>query len=313
MNRQSHIVSFDDARRGARGYRGTSDMRAYGRATSSRAEVRRGSRSVTRAEANGETRSELRKRSASREGLNAESRGLRGMDVESYGSRARAGSRGEASSSASEAASKTSFVGRMHERMGSAHRSRVKSKADRRFSQQYGESAGRGSSEPAGPRAAVYKGEMGSSHKKAARMQNDVPDKTRGRSALAKKRRTLSPALAVSVAIAACLALGCVSLYSPAQQYYQEIRERDRLQAEYAAVQQRNDAIQSEVDALSTSAGIEDRAREEFGWVKNDEVAGSVAGLDIEDDSSFRANIIPGSIEAPETWYSFLDPFFGVS
>ena len=38
-------------------------------------------------------------------------------------------------------------------------------------------------------------------------------------------------------------------------------------------------------------------------------------GLDLDEDeaSTFRANITPGSVEAPETWYSpFLDALFGV-
>ena len=40
----------------------------------------------------------------------------------------------------------------------------------------------------------------------------------------------------------------------------------------------------------------------------------TVTGVDAaEDDSTFTANIVPGTIEAPETWYSeILDPIFGV-
>lgn len=117
----------------------------------------------------------------------------------------------------------------------------------------------------------------------------------------------------VSLAVAACMAFGCLSLYEAAQRWYHQVRECDRLQAEYTALEQRNGAIRDEVDALSTSTGVEDRAREEFGWVKNGESAGSVSGIDVSDDSSFTANIVPGTIEAPDTWYSkWLDPLFGV-
>ena len=55
-------------------------------------------------------------------------------------------------------------------------------------------------------------------------------------------------------------------------------------------------------------------AHEEFGWVKSDETAGSVTGIDVEKESDFRANIVSDSIDPPDTWYSgILDPLFGVS
>ena len=55
--------------------------------------------------------------------------------------------------------------------------------------------------------------------------------------------------------------------------------------------------------------------RDRFGWVKKGEETANVRGLDLDEDeaSTFRANITPGSVEAPETWYSpFLDALFGV-
>ena len=48
------------------------------------------------------------------------------------------------------------------------------------------------------------------------------------------------------------------------------------------------------------------------GWVSKGENAVTVYGLDLDDDSTFTASIVPGSIPAPETWYSkLLDPIFG--
>lgn len=208
---------------------------------------------------------------------------------------------------------RTSLAGRLSEKLAASKRARAKDKAERRFTQQYGGSdAGKAAAEAAGPRAAVYKGEMGSKHKRAAQMQNTGESARSARGASAKKSRAFHPALLASAAVAACLLFGCVFLYGPAKTYYQEVRECDRLEAEYAALQQRNDAIQDEVDALSTDAGIEDKARSEFGWVKEGENAVSVSGLDVEEESNFTANIVPGSVEAPDTWYSFLDPIFGV-
>ena len=109
--------------------------------------------------------------------------------------------------------------------------------------------------------------------------------------------------------------LSCAFLYPPAQQYYHALRERDQLAAEYAALEERNGALESDVSSLQTDAGIEDRAHEQFGWVKKGEDTANVRGLDLDEDeaSTFRANITPGSVEAPETWYSpFLDALFGV-
>ena len=198
-------------------------------------------------------------------------------------------------------------------RLQKLKRERAKNKVDRTFSKQYGDQTSSAAS--SGPRAAVYKGEMGATHRKAARMQNTDA----GMDASAKRFGfgrgfASSPRFMVGVALAACLVLTGIFLYPSAQQYYVTMRECDRLQAEYEAIENRNANIQSEVDALATDAGVEDRAREEFGWVKTGEHAVNVRGLDVgEDESTFRANIVPGSVKAPETWYSkWLDPLFGV-
>lgn len=141
------------------------------------------------------------------------------------------------------------------------------------------------------------------------------PHAMKGRSAFALGFDVFSsPKFIAAAAMVACVAFTCAFLYPSAQQFYFSVRENDRLQAEYAAVAARNAAIQDEVNALNTRTGIEDRARDEFGWSYAGERAVTVQGLDIEVDAgSFEANIVPGSIEAPETWYSkMLDPFFGV-
>lgn len=192
-------------------------------------------------------------------------------------------------------------------------RERAKSKANRTFSRQYGDTP---SSTSSGPRAAVYKGEMGASHKRAARMQNEGSN-----AGAAKKRFSLrafspasSPRLTIAFACAICVVLTCVFLYPSAKQCYVTMRECDRLQAEYEAIENRNAAIQEEIDALATDEGLEDRAREELGWSKTGEHAVTVYGLgDEEDETAFSANIVAGSVKAPETWYSrWLDPLFGV-
>lgn len=194
-------------------------------------------------------------------------------------------------------------------------RGAAKNKAGRAFTRQFG-SGDSDASSAGGSRAALYKGEMGKKHKQATRMQGNP-----GQSMGASKKRFSGPSLnprspkfVASLMVAACLVLSCVFLYPTAKQYYTTVREHDQLQAEYEALQQRNATIQAEVDSLSTEAGIEDRARKEFGWVKEGENAANVYGLDTyENESTYNKAVTPGSVEAPDTWYSpVLDIIFGI-
>ena len=195
-------------------------------------------------------------------------------------------------------------------------RKHAKDKADRKFARQYGGNGDAASGE-GGSRAAVYKGEMGSAHRRSSRMQNEESSsasrRTRGGDSQKPAARLVRKPWFVAAAVTAfCLVFTVSFLYPSAAQLYHSVRERDQLQAEYAAIEQRNDSIQATVDALSTDAGVEDRAHQEFGWVSKGENAVTVYGLDLDDDSTFTASIVPGSIPAPETWYSkLLDPIFG--
>lgn len=195
-------------------------------------------------------------------------------------------------------------------------RKHAKDKADRKFARQYGGSGDAASGE-GGSRAAVYKGEMGSAHRRSSRMQNEESSsasrRTRGGDSQKPAARLVRKPWFIAAAVTAfCLVFTVSFLYPSAAQLYHSVRERDQLQAEYAAIEQRNDSIQASVDALSTDAGVEDRAHQEFGWVSKGENAVTVYGLDLDSDSTFTASIVPGSIPAPETWYSkLLDPIFG--
>lgn len=230
-------------------------------------------------------------------------------------------------------------------------RARNKAKAERAFNKMYGgeDAANKGllgkisrknnapASDSAGPRAAVYKAEMGAKHRKAAAMQsgkkgsgfsfrlpfgfgkpsrkeNSGSEEELGRShsirGVGRKGRMF---LRVGMSVV-CLVVLCAAIYAPAQQCYVQIRERDRLAAEYDAVMQRNQILENNVENLQSNAGVEDLAHSSFGLVKDGENAGSVSGVDIKDKSSFTAKIIPGSVPAPETWYSnTLDWLFGYS
>ncbi|WP_239442848.1 FtsB family cell division protein [Gordonibacter sp. An230] len=157
---------------------------------------------------------------------------------------------------------------------------------------------------------------MGAKHRLAARMQNEASGKasTKRGSAFGSFALLKSRAFVTSVIVVGCLVLSFSFLYPSAQQYYHALRDRDRLAAEYAALADRNESLEGNVEALQTDSGIEAYAHEQFGWVKEGEETANVRGLDLpEEGSTFQANIVSDSIEAPETWYSvLLDPLFGV-
>lgn len=190
-----------------------------------------------------------------------------------------------------------------------AKKNKAKKKAGKKFTKQFGDTSSAASS--SGPRAAVYKGEMGRTHKKSSRMQNEASAKrvpSRG-STLRSSRKFVA-----SVMIVVCLVASGAFLYPAAQQYYVAMRMHDQVEAEYQAVKQRTDSIQSQVDKLSTDEGVEDRVRQEYGWVKEGEHAVNVYGLDQESEEiNYKKSIPGGSVPAPETWYSpILDVIFGV-
>ena len=206
-------------------------------------------------------------------------------------------------------------LGRLTSRFGKKRRQRAKERAGRAYYRQY--EAGKPSdASQAGPRAAVYKGEMGASHRRSSRMQQKEAGVIQARQNARGTSPPSSPGHLSSSPAPRCCAWGWGRLSSTGRPSSSttDIRERDRLAAEYEAVTERNAAIEASVDALSTEAGIEDAARTQLGWVHEGEHAVSVSGLAEKDEASeFRGNIVSEDITAPDTWYSdLLDPIFGV-
>jgi len=223
-----------------------------------------------------------------------------------------------ASAEAKEGASQSNraFFDDLAQRHQKKKRANAKEKAERQFDRTYGKAdRSAAPAEEAGPRAAVYKGEMGRAHKRSSESLNKGAASARSsKGAIAAEPRSGGwkkhlVRLGMTVAF---VALACVVLYDPARMYYQQIREVARLQAEYDAIVARNDSLQASVDHLSTEAGIADAAREQLGWVNPGENAVNVSGLE-EKESGFQANVVSDQVKPPDTWYSsFLDPLFGV-
>lgn len=194
-------------------------------------------------------------------------------------------------------------------------------KADREFDRTIGareRARARAEQQEQGSRAAVYDMRMGSTQRKSVRSMAEGENGKRGFS--------LPFAVSFTGSISAWATRGIVSLiavvfavtmlYFPCQNYYNETRQLQQLQAEYDALQECNTQMQNQVDYLNTDEGIEDYARSELGWIRPGEHVVSVEGVTPSTDtsrSSDRVYAIPaGSVAAPDTWYSgFLDVIFG--
>ena len=193
-------------------------------------------------------------------------------------------------------------------------RNRSKAKADKQFMRQFGSSE---ADTNAGSRAAVYTGSMGRDQRRANREMEsgtaDAPVFSIDR--ITSLAGGATPKMAIVAAVVLVAAFVMLFLYPPAKEYYTASREQDRLEAVAAAEEQRVEAIQDDIDRLSTDEGIMDIAREEYGWVREGEQAVIVEGLDDDDepvDSAVHTSIVPSSVKTPDTWYSgFLDVVFG--
>ena len=196
-------------------------------------------------------------------------------------------------------------------------KARAKAKAGRAFEKQFG---GQAPESDDSPRAAVYKGQMGASQRRAQRMQADEAAPSRNRRRARFSKDALMGAMGsrtfmIGAAVAACLVMSTVFLYPTAQRYYCSVRDHDKLVIEYDALVDRNQELQSDVDSLQTDAGVEQRAHEQLGWVKKGEESANVRGLNLEETqqgSTITPNISSDSVQAPDTWYSpLLDLVFG--
>lgn len=324
MGKQTNILSFDEAKRGAGAVRSSAVApKSPGRKRSAASTASRTAASPGHAAAGARKASSAARSSAS---SSQNSRISPRSTATSYADRSGAASRkGTVAEDRVFASNRAALrddereeeaVPETLSRWERLRRKHQKERAGKKFSKQFG---GEGSTSDAasGPRAAVYKGEMGSSHKRSSRMQNESSGNTSAKLGLFARVLSWreSPKFIASMATFVCIILACWFLYTPAQQFYHSVREHDQLAAEYAAIEARNTSLQSEVDALQTSAGIEDRAHEQFGWVPEGQETANVKGLsNVEGgETNFTANIVPDSIEAPATWYSpLLDALFGV-
>ena len=294
LARQAHIVSFEDAR------------------------VASGSRRAKSAESARETRRADTVKTAST------NRSSRSGKAEAKADRHQTKQKSKSSSSTAAAMRGKTDRSSSDVKREQRRRSRTKARAEKMFDRQYAAESSTGSqAAETTPRAALYEGRASSSQRKSARMQRASqagPVSAKINPAGWFANLSVSPrSLKVATAVL-CLVLVGLFLYTPAQQYYQSLREHDKLEAEYAVLAQRNEVLDEQNDSLASNAGLEDAARQKYGYVVKGDQTAVVTGLSetatdsSRDGENIEANVLTSSVRAPEEWYTpYLDAFFGVS
>lgn len=213
---------------------------------------------------------------------------------------------------------------RSHEKESFAQRMRKKfrsAKAERDFNRTIGARDRKAQTDAANAsasRAALYEMRMGSTHRKSARMQDEGKDRPKFGFGLpfSLPVTSLSAAATRGIVALAVVGLTVFMLYPSCQNFYTETRQLQQLQAEYQALSDYNTQMQSQIDYLNTDEGLEEYARSELGWIRQDERMATVEGVESSVDGSTQTNTtyspLNEDIPAPATWYSgVLDVLFG--
>ena len=115
------------------------------------------------------------------------------------------------------------------------------------------------------------------------------------------------------VAVVLVFAVVCAAiLYPVAKPYYTAMRDGQRSEAQIAAVEERNEALEEENESLKTDEGIEAQARNDYGYVMEGEESAVVTNV----EGSSSITDVPDQVDvdeicAPQTWYyDILDQIF---
>ena len=173
------------------------------------------------------------------------------------------------------------------------------------------------------PRAAVYAGKIGKKSKRAIKIQaeNSPSGSLNSASIFARKQNTSSVLekvssinIVVKVAffLVITVALVCVFCYQPAKICYTQFRNTEKAAAELELVQARNEKLSANVASLKTDEGIEDKAKEDYGYVVKGEGAAHVSGIDSGNNSKLLEYVDSNKVTAPDTALTgVLDAIFG--
>ena len=172
------------------------------------------------------------------------------------------------------------------------------------------------------PRAALYAGKLGKNSKRAIKFQAENSRSGNFKSASEFARRSdktsfinkissVNIFLKVATLTFATILLVLVFCYQPAKICYTQIRDTEKSQTELALVQARNNELNSKVSALKTNEGIEDKAKDDYGYVIKGEGAAHVSGINTEDSLKLLEYVDTNKVTAPTSALTdFLDVVF---
>lgn len=115
-----------------------------------------------------------------------------------------------------------------------------------------------------------------------------------------------------------CFILAIIILYQPAKNYYINIRENDKLQAQLEAIKETNESLAKDIEALQTDEGIKQKAIDNLGLIQKGEHIGVVSGTENENTASNNASSTSSklaykNIKTKAKWYTaFCDAIFNI-
>ena len=173
------------------------------------------------------------------------------------------------------------------------------------------------------PRAAVYAGKIGRNSKRAIKIQAENSNsgsinsaarfaKKSNKTSILEKISSVNIVAKVAIFIAITVVLVCIFCYQPAKICYTQTRNTEKASAELELVQARNEKLNANVTALKTDEGIEDKAKDDYGYVIKGEGAAHVSGIDTGDSSKLLEYVDSNKVTAPNTTLTnILDAVFG--
>lgn len=176
--------------------------------------------------------------------------------------------------------------------------------------------------DPSAKAAGSKAGKGGKVTKRQASKEQTAEAKKQDKSAKEREKRSfietvrdgfleMGLGLRIALGAIALLVLAVAVLYPIGCTYYQALRDEQRLEAELEAVNERNAQLEEENKQLETDEGVENQARQEYGWVKDGEKATVVTNSDDEEGGDLPAQVDGSKIEPPHTWYyDILDVVF---
>lgn len=208
--------------------------------------------------------------------------------------------------------------------LGDKPRSRTDSSSNRKKSNHPKSSGKRRSSNAAGQSGSSHRSSSASSRNRSATRNSPASrnssrgtgrSNSRSRHEQARERRSrgLVPAISIPsprifdrvsvrtariIAVVVIVAALALMIYPAARELFISKRDLERANIELTEINNRNQQIQDDINAIKTDEGVESYVREQFGWVKDGETAVTVTGIPASSDSD--SLLMPEGVNSTE-------------